>query len=303
MRQITTVPASSYVVGDIHGELDTLVRVLHAAGLIEPDHFGSGDPLWTGGPATLWFLGDFVDRGPASLEVVDLVMRLQREAPAAGGTVDALIGNHELHLLAAHHFGHTQMSLGDTFRNIWERYGGLPNELDQLTPAHIAWLEARPAMAHAGDCLLIHADALLYREYGDAVAAVNAAFARVMRGRDPAAWDQLLVHFNERRAFDDSAPGGRERARAFLARFGGRRIVHGHTPVGTMIGQPYNTVTAPLVYADGLCVNCDSGMYHGGPGFVYRVPAPAPVAASLPPAAYPPYPNVTGPTDPDFHSA
>jgi hypothetical protein len=26
-------------------------------------------------------------------------------------------------------------------------------------------------------------------------------------------------------------------------------------------------VTEPLVYADGLCVNIDSGMYLGGPGF------------------------------------
>jgi len=28
------------------------------------------------------------------------------------------------------------------------------------------------------------------------------------------------------------------------------------------------------VYAGGLCVNVDSGMYLGGPGFVYRLPVP-----------------------------
>ncbi len=29
---------------------------------------------------------------------------------------------------------------------------------------------------------------------------------------------------------------------------------------------------APFIYANGLCVNVDGGMYLGGPGFVYRLP-------------------------------
>jgi len=37
-----------------------------------------------------------------------------------------------------------------------------------------------------------------------------------------------------------------------------------------MLGRPDDQVTEPLVYAGGLCVNVDGGMYRGGPGFVYR---------------------------------
>ena len=47
----------------------------------------------------------FFDRGPDGLRCLELVMRLQREAEAAGDRVEALIGNHDLLLLSAHHFG------------------------------------------------------------------------------------------------------------------------------------------------------------------------------------------------------
>ena len=51
-----------YAVGDIHGQLDDLHRVLE---LIETD--GGKD-------AEIVFLGDYVDRGPDSKGVVDLLM-------------------------------------------------------------------------------------------------------------------------------------------------------------------------------------------------------------------------------------
>ena len=59
------------------------------------------------------------------------------------------------------------------------------------------------------------------------------------------------------------------KAEAFLSRFGGRRFVHGHTPVGMTTGQAPKGVSAPLQYADGLCVNVDAGLYLDSPDFVY----------------------------------
>jgi hypothetical protein len=29
------------------------------------------------------------------------------------------------------------------------------------------------------------------------------------------------------------------------------------------------------IWTGGLCVNCDGGLYQGGPGFIYRPPEPA----------------------------
>ena len=263
----------TYILGDIHGQLTKVIPVLAGAGLIDPDHLWTGAPLWTGGAATLWFLGDFVDRGPAGLAAVDLAMRLQREAAAAGGVVGVLLGNHDLLLLAAHRFGDTPIERWGTVRQAWEHDGGVAADLVGLTPAHVAWIQALPAMTHLGDHLLVHADALLYYDYGASVAAVNAAFARLLAGDDLAAWHRVLDQFGEHRAFDARRVDGTDKARAFLARYGGRRLIHGHTPIDAMTGQSPATVTGSLVYADGLCVNCDGGMYRGGPGFVYQVPA------------------------------
>jgi serine/threonine protein phosphatase 1 len=67
------------VVGDIHGALDHLDRLLAKL----PD-LDAGD--------TLVFLGDYIDRGPQSMEVVARVRALQAAGPAR---VIALRGNHE----------------------------------------------------------------------------------------------------------------------------------------------------------------------------------------------------------------
>ena len=75
--------------GDIHGDYDRLVELLHAANLIDNQN------AWSGGAAHLVLDGDMVDRGPATRKVLDLVMALQVQAAKAGGAVHPLIGNHE----------------------------------------------------------------------------------------------------------------------------------------------------------------------------------------------------------------
>ncbi len=77
-------------IGDVHGSYEPLVELLRAAGLIDEAL------AWSGGKAHLVMLGDLVDRGPKEREVLDLVMRLEREAAKAGGQVHVLLGNHEV---------------------------------------------------------------------------------------------------------------------------------------------------------------------------------------------------------------
>ena len=76
-------------VGDVHGDYEQFTAVLASAGLID----GNGN--WTGGKTHLVQTGDVVDRGPDSRAVMDLLMKLEKQAAAAGGAVHALIGNHE----------------------------------------------------------------------------------------------------------------------------------------------------------------------------------------------------------------
>jgi len=76
--------------GDVHGAFDQLFKLLRNLEVINDE--GS----WTAGTTHLVSLGDLLDRGADSKKVMDLLMRLQQEALAAGGRVHVVLGNHEL---------------------------------------------------------------------------------------------------------------------------------------------------------------------------------------------------------------
>jgi len=75
---------------DVHGAYHALVDLLQAAGVID------ADAHWAGGATHLVSLGDLLDRGPDSRRVLDLLIRLETEAKAAGGRVHLVLGNHEV---------------------------------------------------------------------------------------------------------------------------------------------------------------------------------------------------------------
>src|SRR5215207_9403914 len=261
------VVSAVHVIGDVHGELEKLRDLLRGAELIDQT------ATWSGGNSTLWLMGDLVDHGPDGIGVVELVMRLQCQAAGAGGHVQVLLGNHDVLLLAAHRFGTRPIPGQDeTFRHHWHESGGQEDDLERITPDHVSWLSSLPAMARQGDHLLAHADALLYTRYGQSIAQVNQAITALLQSDDAAGWFQLLEEFNEHQAFVDAATGA-ERARAFLRHFGGERLVHGHTPISKLTGQPAEVVREPLLYAGGHCLDVDPGMNLGGPGFVCRLPS------------------------------
>jgi hypothetical protein len=77
-------------VGDVHGGYDNFVSVLRMAGLVDKKAH------WSGGEAHLVQNGDLLDRGTEARRVLDLMIRLEKEAKNAGGRVHALLGNHEV---------------------------------------------------------------------------------------------------------------------------------------------------------------------------------------------------------------
>jgi len=77
-------------VGDVHGAFDAMTATLINAGVLDEGLH------WNGGATHLVFTGDILDRGPKSRNVMDLIMRLEEEAPDAGGRVHLLLGNHEV---------------------------------------------------------------------------------------------------------------------------------------------------------------------------------------------------------------
>lgn len=148
-----------YAVGDIHGRLDLLDRLLS---MIDADDSGRGGP-----PSELIFLGDLVDRGPESRGVVERLMALKDERPAR-----FLMGNHEevflraiqgdlkaLRFLIRIGGRETLLSYGiseDDYRSL--DFDELMVALQAAVPAgHADFLAAFEHWIEAGDYLFVHA--------------------------------------------------------------------------------------------------------------------------------------------------
>lgn len=87
---LAQAPSRIVAIGDIHGEIDGLKRILQAAGLAD----AAGK--WTGGRTQLIQTGDYTDRGAGTRAVLDLLMALEPQARRGGGRALALLGNHEV---------------------------------------------------------------------------------------------------------------------------------------------------------------------------------------------------------------
>ncbi|WMX46050.1 metallophosphoesterase [Streptomyces roseicoloratus] len=273
-------PGPLYVVGDVHGYLDELLEALRAQGLI--DENGG----WAAGNARLWFLGDFTDRGPDGIGVIDLVMRLSAEAAAAGGYCKALMGNHELLLIGAKRFGDTPVSSGAgtaTFQAAWLLNGGQKHDMDRLQDVHLQWMSRLDAVVEQDGHLLLHSDTTAYLDYGGTIEDVNDKVHEIINRNDAdEVWD-LFRKFTKRFAFRDEAAGP-QAVRELLATYGGSRIVHGHSPIPYLLGQVGTedgeegerpVVDGPHVYADGLAIAMDGGVTMAGKLLVVQLPLPA----------------------------
>jgi len=75
---------------DIHGAYGAFVATLQKSDVIDDSL------VWSGGKTHLVITGDLLDRGPESRRAMDLIIRLEQEAPIAGGRVHQLLGNHEV---------------------------------------------------------------------------------------------------------------------------------------------------------------------------------------------------------------
>lgn len=255
---------SLYAVSDPHGHVDELRSALLAEGLVD-----DGD-RWTGRDARLWVLGDFFDRGPDGIAVLDLVRRLVDESD---GAVSALLGNHEILALGMRLFGATEVPHDAdgprSFERSWAMNGGLAADQEGLTDDRVDWLLGLPFVGLDDGHLLLHSDNLNYLAWGDSVEAVNTAGRETMRSAELADWWELWRQLTERYAFlgDDGA----DVARHVLDTLGGQRIVHGHSIAAELAGVAYTEVSEPLQYADGLVLAIDGGIYEGGPCLLTRL--------------------------------
>lgn len=140
-----------YAVGDIHGCYDELALLLDH--LVEDREFSTDD--------LIVFIGDYIDRGPASRHVIDLLIGFQQEYPLNSVF---LRGNHEDMFLDFLGFEGTQ---GNSYlvnggaqcvRSYEARPPYCGEEIqEEMPPEHISFLTTLHRYAFMGDFVFVHA--------------------------------------------------------------------------------------------------------------------------------------------------
>lgn len=165
---------ATWAIGDIQGCFDEFEALLRAIDF-RPDR------------DRLWLVGDLVNRGPQSLQVLRFVRAL-------GDSAVTVLGNHDLHLLAVA-AGHGQIKRGDTLHAVLEA----PDRGELLD-----WLRGRPLFHFDAGLGVAMVHAALAPGWSIADAAARAAevetalrqdadsFFRHMYGDTPHRWDESL---------------------------------------------------------------------------------------------------------------
>jgi bis(5'-nucleosyl)-tetraphosphatase (symmetrical) len=170
----------TYAIGDIQGCFSELQELLVRTG-------------FDASKDRLWLVGDLVNRGPRSLDVLRFVRAL-------GDTAITVLGNHDLHLIALAH-GHAKPRADDTLDEIL----AAPDREELL-----AWLRARPMLHAEGERVLVHAGLLpqwtvdkaasLAREVEHALrGAEYEHFLAAMYGSWPDRWHDSLLGYDRLR--------------------------------------------------------------------------------------------------------
>ncbi|WIA35107.1 hypothetical protein OEZ86_003593 [Tetradesmus obliquus] len=86
----TAKPGSLIAIADLHGDVDKARKTLQLVSVVD------SQGRWSAEGVTVVQLGDLVDRGPSSLEVVRYMHSLQDQALQHNSRLVLLLGNHEL---------------------------------------------------------------------------------------------------------------------------------------------------------------------------------------------------------------
>ena len=177
-----------WVVPDIHGCLNTLKSLIeNRINLSKSD--------------AIYFLGDYIDRGPDSKGVIDYIMSLQN----AGYEIHCLRGNHEDYCLRAWEADKKRFMFRNNIEKDWRKNGASstldsfgvkrPRDIDEK---YINWIKKTEYYIELDDCILVHAG----------------------------------MNFNISNPFEDTS------SMMWIRNFkvdpnkvGGKKVIHGHVPV------------------------------------------------------------------------
>jgi len=169
---------SIWMIGDVQGCCEPLEALL-----AHPDVAGEPD-------AQFWFAGDLINRGPQSLASLRRIMALEDRGVA-------VLGNHDLHLLAAA-AGVRKPSKSDTLDEILNA----PDAADLIN-----WLRFRPLAHFEHDHLMVHAGVLAKWDVAKTLALADEV-QQALRGDN---WQKALqkMYGNEPVVWKEDHAGGK----------------------------------------------------------------------------------------------
>ena len=255
-------------IGDIHGEYTKWVALMQRLSLLD------ARAKWSGGTSRVVLVGDYVDRGRQGLSVLRAIRRLEVEAAAVGGQLIALMGNHDA-IMIANARGRDgsfppdprfdpEQSYDEVMGNHYAN-GGYPEEVAALSRDSelLEWYASRPLLHLEDEVLFLHGN-LDYSGFGATLEEVNALFSELLSTAYGGM--QAFALLTVRHWAVDGSPdevcepqfmySPLEGIRLQLNHFGGKILVHGHTPENI-------TAQHPLLYARGAAYNIDHALcYH-----------------------------------------
>ena len=195
--------ARQFAISDIHGCAKTFRKLV-----LEVLHLSQED--------TLFLLGDYINKGPGSKEVIDFIFQLRDK----GYKVKCLRGNHEQYLIDAFNF------FGDEIpffyrggKETLESFGA--NSVKEIPDQYIEFIQALPFYFELEKYILIHAglDFDLEDPYNDNFSMLNIRKMNVD-----------------------------------LEKTGGRKVIHGHVPTSYQEIEKSLSLQSNHTSIDGGCV-------------------------------------------------
>lgn len=210
-----------YAIGDIHGEAVRLSKMHDSIHEMHAKQFHAFNK-------TIVHLGDYVDRGPDSYSVIEIILALEARCDTQ---VISLKGNHEQLMLDAYAKNDPRAwktwlenGGGDTLSSY--RQYGFATPLEH----HLTWLDGLKTM------------------HWDKSANIIFVHAGVDPKRFPFDGDQVKLWTRARTFFNTESWNNPALDRM--------RIIHGHTPTSSH---------HPDISVDGKRINIDTGACYGGP--------------------------------------
>lgn len=214
--------AEVIALGDIHGGYQRLVNLLSMAGLIKSDKKSPVGYSWSGGNRLLISTGDLIDKGDHSIEVIDLMIALEAQAPASGGEIVITLGNHEAEFLV-----NPGNKKADEFRSELQSKGINPESLPKGQQPYGEWMMNRPFAARVNDWFFAHGG----NTSGKPIGWLAESFRKAV---DQGEWDSPLLIGDDSLLEAQKWWKGQGKAKVLLDNYlnalGVRHIVFGHDP-------------------------------------------------------------------------